>query len=114
MHIERFLYYQVHIFHLAFVFRARSYYIDARGVDARMTEYVGEFCYVFFYAVKCAREKMAQVMRKDFARCDVRLRTKGFHLFPYAVAADRLSATCYKDRAAGDILLLHITKELFL
>ena len=38
-----------------------------------MAEDVGELGDVFFDPVKCAGEQVAQVMRKDLARVDVRV-----------------------------------------
>ena len=56
--------------------------IDAGGVDAGVAEQVGEAQEVFFGGVKGAGKKMAQVVGKDFFRCNAGLAAEVFHGAP--------------------------------
>lgn len=56
--------------------------VDASGVDAGVAEQVGEAQKVFFGGIESAGKKMAQVVGKDFFRCDAGLSAEGFHGAP--------------------------------
>lgn len=79
-----------------------------------MTEDVGEFGDIFFNTVKCAGKEMPEVMRKDLAWADVRVPAKLFHFSPYVRAADRFACFGDKNRAAVDMMAVHIFHQLLL
>ena len=72
----------MHAVELAQVFGATLESVDAGGVDADVAEQVGEAEKVFFGGIEGAGKKMAQVVGKDFFRCDACLSAEGFHGTP--------------------------------
>lgn len=72
----------MHAVELAQVFGAAFEGVDAGGVDAGVAEQVGEAQEVFFGGIEGAGKKMAQVVRKDFFRCNAGLAAEGFHGAP--------------------------------
>ena len=71
--------------------------INARRIDAAVTEDVGEFGDVLFNAVEYAGEQVSQVVRKHLVRIDVCFFTKRFHISPNVRPADRFAAACDED-----------------
>ena len=109
-----YLHYQPHVFHFSAVLRAGGDDIDARGIDAAVAEDIRKLCDVLFQPVKRPREQVAEIMRKDLFRVDVRRFAKGFHLPPDIRAADGLSRPRDKDRACCDVPFFGIAQQLFL
>ncbi len=72
----------MHAVELAQVLGAAFEGVDAGGVDAGVAEQVGEAEKVFFGGIESAGKKMAQVVGKDFFRCDAGLSAEGFHGTP--------------------------------
>lgn len=72
----------MHAVELAQVFGAAFEGVDAGGVDAGVAEQVGEAQKVFFSGIEGAGEEVAQVVGKDFFRCDAGLAAEGFHSAP--------------------------------
>ena len=60
----RFLYYQPHIFHLAFMFCTGSNDVDPSGIDVAVTEDICKLGNVLFNAVKCTGKQMAKIVGK--------------------------------------------------
>lgn len=56
--------------------------IDAGGVDAGVAEQAGEAEKVFFGGIEGAGKEVAQVVGKNFFRCDAGLSAEGFHGAP--------------------------------
>lgn len=111
--VAGFLYHETHRLHALAVFRAGGNDIDAGGVDAAVTEDVGELGDILLQAVEHAGKQMPQVMREDLAGIDVGLRAEGFHLSPDVRPADRLSCACDEDTARNYALLRAIAEQLF-
>lgn len=72
----------MHAVELAQMFSAAFEGVDASGVDAGVAKQVGEAEKVFFGGIEGAGKKMAQVVGKDFFRCDAGLSAEGFHGTP--------------------------------
>ena len=71
--------YQPHVFKPLTMLRAGGDDINACGVNAAVTEDVGELGNIFFHAVKRARKQMPQVVRKHFAWIDICILAELFH-----------------------------------
>lgn len=79
-----------------------------------MTEDIGELGDVLLNAVERAGKKMSQVMRKHFARVDIRVPAKLFHFTPYIRSVDGLARLGDKNHAVADMMPLCIFQQLFL
>ena len=105
------LYNQPHIFHALAVFGAGADDINSRGVDATMTEDVGEFGDVLFDAVEYTGEQMPKIMREHFLRIDICFFTKRFHIMPDIRSADRFSAARNENTSLQYPLLRRILEQ---
>ena len=54
--------------------------VNARRFDARMAQNIRQLDDVLVCAIKCRREQVAQVVRKDLPRVDARAGAQFFHL----------------------------------
>lgn len=102
------LYYQPHIFHLAFMFSTGSNNVDPCGVDTAVTENVGELGYILFNTVKCTGEKMAKIVREYLIRRYPCLLAQRFHLTPDITSTHRFTGFSDKDTACNDALSLDV------
>ena len=109
-----FSYYQPHVFKSLAVLCAGGNDVNAGGVDAAVTEDVGELGDVLFNAVKCAGKQMTEIMRKYFAGVDICVPAKLFHFAPDIRAADELTRFGDKDRAGIDMMPLRVFQQLLL
>lgn len=91
---------------LALVFGAAFEGIDAGGVDACVSEEVGEAQEVFFSGIEGAGEEMAQVVRKDFLRVDVGFLAEGFHGAPDVGTVEGTAGSRCKNGAGRLFLYL--------
>ena len=78
------------------MFDTRGNDINARRVDAAVTENVGELGNILFNTVEHPREQMPQVVREYLTRIDIGVRAEFFHLSPDHRTADRISVLCRK------------------
>ena len=85
--------------------------INSGCVYAAVTENIGELGNIFFNPVKYPRKQVAQVMRKDLLRVDIRLFTQSLHLAPYICTAYRLARARCKNHTAFDILLCRVAEK---
>ena len=108
-----FLYDQAHRFHTASVLGAGGKDIDARCVDAGVTENVGQLGDILFDPVKRAGEQVPQIVREDFLRRYACLTTEIFHLSPDVAAVERFTAFGHEQRACGDALGYGVFEQLF-
>lgn len=63
-----FIYYQPHIFQLAFMFSTGSDDVDPGSVNVAVAENVSELGNILFDAVECAGKQMAKIVRKYLIR----------------------------------------------
>ena len=66
---------QTQLFHLMAVLCAGGHDVDARRVDAAVTENIRQLCNVFFHTIKCPGKKLPQIMREHLVRNYFCLRT---------------------------------------
>lgn len=105
---------QPQIFHPSAVLVSGGDNIDARGVNAAVTEDVRQLGDVLFQPVKCAGEEMPQIVRKYFVGIDVGVLAHGFHLTPDIRAADRLAGARNEDQTSCDALFFCVLQQPFL
>lgn len=101
----------MHAVELAQVLGAAFECVDAGGVDAGVAKQVGEAQEVFFRCVEGAGKEMAQVVWKDFFRCDASLPAESFHGAPDVRTVNRASGSCCKDRTSALFLLAEVAFE---
>ena len=106
-----FSYHQPHMLHGFAMLVASGDDIDPRGVDAAVTENVGELGNVLFNAAKRAGKQVAKIVRKDLVRIDVGVFAQLFHLPPDVRAADRFAAARHEDWSCCDMLLFGILQQ---
>ena len=109
-----FSYHQPHILHPPAMFFAGRYDIYSGGVDAAVTEDVGELGDIFLNAVKRAGKKMTEVMREHFAGVYIRVPAKLFHFTPDVRAADWPACPGDKNRTVVDMVTPRVFQQLFL
>ena len=109
-----FSYHQPHIFELFTMFLAGGYDINPSGIDAAVTEDVGELGDIFFNAVKRAGKQVTKVMRKNFGGVDVCVPAKLFHFSPDVCTADGPARFGDKYRTAVNMVTICIFQKLFL
>ena len=85
--------------------------IDARGVNRGVTEDVGEAHDILMDRIIRAREKVAQIVRKDLTLLDVRRLAQLFHIRPDVGAIQRLSAFRHEHRTCLNTLLPRIDAQ---
>ena len=108
------LYNQIHLFQTRPVFASGGDDIHARGVDAAVSENVGELCDVLLEAVKGPGEQVPQIMRKDLVRAHPRRGAQRLHLAPDIRPADRSSVPRNKDRSCCNTLFFGVLQQFFL
>ena len=87
--------------------------IDARRVDACVTENVGKAYDVLLHRVIGACKEMAQIVRKHLLFGYACRLAKRFHIRPNIRPIQRLSVLRYENGAAFDIAPLHVGTERF-
>ena len=61
------------------MFRSGGHDVDARRVDAAVTEQVRQLCNILFHLIKSPGKELSQIVRKHFVRIYVCLRTQPLH-----------------------------------
>ena len=95
------------------MFHAGGHNIDPGGVDAAVSQDVGQLGDILLNAIKSAGKQFSQVVRKHLGFFYPRSFTKLFHLVPDTAAVKMLSVLANEDRARRDILLLGIMQQQF-
>ena len=86
--------------------------IDASRVDAAVPKDVGQTDDILEFLIVGTGEQVAQVVRKDHFRRDLRQRGKFFEHLPDVAAIQRLSRPRHKDRSSLNALFLAVCFQL--
>ena len=108
-----FLYHQSQPLYLPAVFGAGGHNIGPGGIDAAVSQDVGQLCNVLLDPIKGSRKKLPQIMGKDLGWIDTRRPAQPFHLRPYIASVQRLSVSGNEDGSASDAALLCIAYQQF-
>ena len=92
-----FLYDKTHAFHFATVLDARRNDIDARRVDACMSENIRKLGNVLFETVKGAGKKVSEIVREDLRRRNMGACAQPFHFTPNGGSTNGHPVFIYKD-----------------
>lgn len=103
-----FSYHQPHIFKSLTMLCAGGNDIYTSGVDAAVTEDIGELGDVLLDAVECAGKQVSEVVWKHFAGVYVCITAKLFHLTPDVCSADGIACFCDKYDPCVDMVALCI------
>ena len=76
------LFYQSHILHSPSVLRARRNDVQPCGVDAAVTEHIGELRDILIHFIEHPRKQMSEIVREHLIRAYARVGTDRFHIPP--------------------------------
>lgn len=93
---------QTQLFHLMAVLCAGGHDVDARRVDAAVTENICQFCNILLHTIESPGKEFPQIVGKHLVRIYVCLRTQPLHGRPDIAAVHRLAGPGTKDVPALD------------
>ena len=76
------LFYQSHILHSPSVLRARRNDVQPCGVDAAVTEHIGELRDILIHFIEHPRKQMSEIVREHLIRAYASVGTDRFHIPP--------------------------------
>ena len=85
--------------------------VDARGVDAAVTQDIRQLGDVLFQIVERPGEELAQIVREDFVRINFCPRAELFHRSPDVAAVQRPSRAGAEDDAAADSRVPRVAQQ---
>ena len=93
---------QTQLFHLVAVLCAGGHDVDARRVDAAVTENICQFCNILLHTIESPGKELPQIVGKHLVRIYVCLRTQPLHGRPDIAAVHRLAGPGTEDMPALD------------
>ena len=99
---------QTQLFHLVAVLCAGGHDVDARRVDAAVTENICQFCNILLHTIESPGKEFPQSVGKHLVRIYVCLRTQPLHGRPDIAAVHRLAGPGTEDMPAFDSRAAHI------
>ena len=99
---------QTQLFHLVAVLCAGGHDVDARRVDAAVTENICQFCNILLHTIESPGKEFPQIVGKHLVRIYVCLRTQPLHGRPDIAAVHRLAGPGTEDMPAFDSRAAHI------
>lgn len=112
-HIIRIMWYRAlrHPIQRPAVLCAGVHGVDARGVDATLSQQIGQSQQVFFRPVKGAGKQMAQIVGEHLGWRDIRRRTECLHLLPDIRAVKGSATPGHKHTAGFDAGFFYIPPQ---
>ena len=104
---------QAHFLNLPAVNISAFHCVNARRVDAAVTEYIGKAYDVFLQRVECPRKQMPEVVRKHLWTRHSRAVAQLLHIRPNIASVKRFAVSGYEHGAAFYIVSLDISFEHF-
>ena len=92
-----FLCQQLHSFQQAAMLRAGRHDVDARGVDAAVTENVCQLCNIFLYGIKRPGKELPQIVREHLARIYICLYAQALHGCPDVASVEGSAGSRAED-----------------
>lgn len=92
-----FLCQQLHSFQQAAMLRAGRHDVDARGVDAAVTENVCQLCNIFLYGIKRPGKEIPQIVREHLARIYICLYAQALHGCPDVASVEGSAGSRAED-----------------
>ena len=102
---------QTQLFHLVAVLCAGGHDVDARRVDAAVTENICQFCNILLHTIESPGKEFPQIVGKHFVRIYVCLRTQPLHGRPDIAAVHRLAGPGTEDVTAFDPRAAHVLQQ---
>ena len=99
---------QTQLFHLVAVLCAGGHDVDARRVDAAVTENICQFCNILLHTIESPGKELPQIVGKHLVRIYVCLRTQPLHGRPDIAAVHRLAGPGTEDVTAFDPRAAHV------
>ena len=90
---------QTQLFHLVAVLCAGGHDVDARRVDAAVTENICQFCNILLHTIESPGKELPQIVGKHLAGFYSGCLAEGFHLRPNIAPVQRLPVPGNKDRS---------------
>ena len=97
---------QTQLFHLVAVLCAGGHDVDARRVDAAVTENICQFCNILLHTIESPGKEFPQIVGKHLAGFYSGCLAEGFHLRPNIAPVQRLPVPGNKDRSRTDAVFL--------
>ena len=102
---------QTQLFHLVAVLCAGGHDVDARRVDAAVTENICQFCNILLHTIESPGKELPQIVGKHLVRIYVCLRTQPLHGRPDIAAVHRLAGPGTEDMPAFNPRAAHVLQQ---
>ena len=103
-----FLYYKSQAFDLAAVLKTGGHDIDSGGVNGAVSQNIRQLSDIFFNAVKCPCEQLAQIVGEDLRSLHTSNLAKLFHRSPNITAIECFAGPRNKDGSSSNAVSLGV------